>query len=187
MMAHPDAMERVAATPNKVHPPTLEAILHLVCLCSCRLWKRMAGSEIKLQSHRSQKRSEVPEAVFHLYHYFCTPVAIHLDLALTRFQSPYILDFIAFSYLTHCALTFGLPYSWQNHTFCLPTFNTIVLLDYHCLVQNVFFVYLIRITFYLPTHVSSCLFYVLSNLNFISPYCQNVFSVLKLCTVLCTV
>ncbi len=37
------------------------------------------------------------------YH-FCTPVAICLDLALTRFQSPYILDFIAFSHLTHFAL-----------------------------------------------------------------------------------
>jgi hypothetical protein len=32
-IVHPYAMERVAATPNKVHPPTLQAILHLACLC----------------------------------------------------------------------------------------------------------------------------------------------------------
>jgi hypothetical protein len=37
-------------------------------------------------------------------------------------------------------------------------------------VPNVLFVYLIWITFYLPPRVSSCLFYVRSNLNFILRY-----------------
>ena len=57
MMAHPDAMERVAATPNKVYPPTLQAILHLGYLF--QLWKRMAGTVIKPQSPKSEKGAEV--------------------------------------------------------------------------------------------------------------------------------
>ncbi len=68
MMTHPDAMERVIRSPNKVPPATLQAILHLGYLF--QLGKRMAGTEIKPQSQRSQKWSEVPEAVFHLYHFY---------------------------------------------------------------------------------------------------------------------
>jgi hypothetical protein len=52
-------------TPNKVHPPTLNTMLHLAYVFWFR--KRMAGAEIKPQNQRSQKRAEVPEAVFHLY------------------------------------------------------------------------------------------------------------------------
>ena len=62
----PNAMERVAQTPNKVHPPTLNTILYLSYIS--RLWKWMAGAVIKPQSQRSQKRAEVPEAVSHLYY-----------------------------------------------------------------------------------------------------------------------
>ena len=75
--------------------------------------------------------------------------------------------FLPHTLCTHFWFTVG---TRDRIIFFLPTFNTILLLDYHCLVQNVLFVYLIRITFYLPPHVSSCLFYVLSYLNFISPY-----------------
>jgi hypothetical protein len=62
---HPNAMERMVRTPNKVHPPTLNTILHLAYVFQIR--KRMAGAEIKPQSQRSQKRAEVPDAVFHMY------------------------------------------------------------------------------------------------------------------------
>ena len=61
----PDVMERVAQTPNKVHPPTLNTILHLAYVFW--LQNRMLGEEIKPQSQRSQKRAQVPEAVFYLY------------------------------------------------------------------------------------------------------------------------
>ena len=62
---HPDAMERVVGTPNKVHPPTLNTIPHL--WYTFQLWNRMTGAEIKGQKNWSQKRALVPKAVFDLY------------------------------------------------------------------------------------------------------------------------
>jgi hypothetical protein len=45
---HPNAMERVVGTPNKVHPPTLNTILHLWYTFWLRNW--MTGTKVKGQS-----------------------------------------------------------------------------------------------------------------------------------------
>ncbi len=63
---HPDALERVVGTPNKVHPPTLNTITHL--WYTFRLRNLMTGTEIKEQSPWSQKRALVPKVVIDLYY-----------------------------------------------------------------------------------------------------------------------
>ncbi len=51
-------------------------------------------------------------------------ITLHLDLAGTKSKYLYFIALLDLSYLTYCGTNFCSPYSWHNHTFCLPTSYT---------------------------------------------------------------